>query len=152
MARGDVGRRLLAQCLDIFWTLPLGLVLVWLGQAARGGQELSAGADLLLNLILALVVLHFWARRQATPGKWVLGLRIVAAEDGGPVPMGRLVLRYLGYVVASLPLGLGLLWAVFDPRAQGWHDKMARTLVVRDLPPGAIPPGAPGGPTPARFG
>lgn len=147
MVAGDFWRRLLAQVLDIFWTVPLGFVLAMLGQALRGGGELSPGADLLLNLIIALVVLQFWATRQATPGKWVLGLRIVSAQDGGPVPFGRLVLRYVGYVLSSLPLGLGFLWALWDRRAQTWHDKLARTLVVRDLPPGA-----PGGAPPAQFG
>jgi uncharacterized RDD family membrane protein YckC len=152
MVLGDLPRRFLAQLLDTLWLAPLAFLLALLGQALRGGTELSPGADILLNVVLGLVVLQFWAARQATPGKWVLGLRIVAAEDGGPVPFPRLVLRYLGYLVASLPLGLGFLWAAFDARAQGWHDKMARTLVVRDLPPGAAPPGTPGGPPVVRFG
>jgi uncharacterized RDD family membrane protein YckC len=28
-------------------------------------------------------------------------------------------------------LGLGLLWVAFDRRKQGWHDKIANTVVVR---------------------
>jgi uncharacterized RDD family membrane protein YckC len=153
MVRGDLGRRLLAQLIDALWMMPLAFALVLLGLTLSGREALSAGADLMLNLVLALLVLRFWATRQATPGKWALGLRIVAAEDGGPVPFRRLVTRYLGYILSSLPLGLGFLWAAWDPRGQGWHDRLARTLVVRDLPPGAPPPGAPGGPgPPVRFG
>jgi uncharacterized RDD family membrane protein YckC len=152
LAQGDFGRRVLAQLIDAVWMMPLGFVLAMAGMMLRGRDELTPGADLLIQVILALVVLTFWVTRQGTPGKWVLGLRIVAAEDGGPVPIGRLVLRYVGYLVSSIPLGLGFLWALWDARGQAWHDKMARTLVVRDLPPGAVPPGAPGGPAPARFG
>ena len=28
-------------------------------------------------------------------------------------------------------MALGLLWVAFDPRKQGWHDKLAHTVVVR---------------------
>jgi uncharacterized RDD family membrane protein YckC len=34
-------------------------------------------------------------------------------------------------VVSVIPLFLGLIWAGFDPRKQGWHDKIASTYVVR---------------------
>jgi uncharacterized RDD family membrane protein YckC len=26
---------------------------------------------------------------------------------------------------------MGLLWVAFDPRKQGWHDKLAGTVVIR---------------------
>ena len=125
--------RLAAQLLDIAWMLPLGLVLVTLGQAARGG-ELSPGSDLLLQLISALITLLFWTTRQATPGKMLLRLRVVDAETGLTPPWTRLVVRYLGYILSSLPLGLGYLWMIWDPRRQCWHDRLARTLVVQDPP------------------
>ncbi|MCO6419685.1 RDD family protein [Siccirubricoccus sp. KC 17139] len=141
-------RRVLAQFIDVLWTLPLSLAMGLAGSLLRGGEEAPVLSELLQNLILALVVLIFWAGRQATPGKWVLGLRIVAAEDGGQVPIGRLVARYLGYIVSGLPFGLGFFWMLWDPRRQCWHDKLARTLVVRDLAPGEVPPG----PSTVRFG
>jgi uncharacterized RDD family membrane protein YckC len=37
----------------------------------------------------------------------------------------------LGYYVASIPLLAGIIWVAFDPRKQGWHDRLARTVVVR---------------------
>jgi len=36
-----------------------------------------------------------------------------------------------GYVISSIPFDIGLIWAAFDPRKQGWHDKIASTFVVR---------------------
>jgi uncharacterized RDD family membrane protein YckC len=124
------GARLLAQILDLVWLLPLSAVLGMIAGLVNGG-EISLGGELMLNLIGALLVLLFWAERQGTPGKLVLGLRIVDAETGGTPPIGRLVLRYVGYLVSALPLGLGYLWVLWDPRRQGWHDKMAGTLVIR---------------------
>ena len=50
--------------------------------------------------------------------------------DGVPT-LRQLVIRYLGYYVSTIPLGLGLIWVAFDARKQGWHDKMAGTVVVR---------------------
>jgi uncharacterized RDD family membrane protein YckC len=125
-----LGARLLAQVLDLFWLLPLSVLLTLVADFVNGG-EMSAGGELMANVIGALVVLLFWTERQGTPGKLVLGLRIVDAETGGTPRIGRLVLRYVGYLVSALPLGLGYLWALWDPRRQGWHDKMAGTLVIR---------------------
>lgn len=47
-----------------------------------------------------------------------------------PVPV-NLIGRYLGYFVSMLFLGLGCIWVAFDSRKQGWHDKLAGTVVVR---------------------
>ncbi len=124
------GARLGAQLLDLLWLLPLGLVLGLLGDAVSGGT-MSGAAEMMANLIGALVVLLFWVERQGTPGKLVLGLRIVDAETGGHPRFSRLVVRYIGYLVSALPLGLGYLWMLWDRRGQCWHDKMAGTLVVR---------------------
>jgi len=125
------GIRLLAQIIDLFWLLPLSILLgIVAGLVNEDGM--SVGGEIMANLIGALVVLLFWAERQGTPGKLVLGLRIVDAETGGNPNIGHLVLRYVGYLVSALPLGLGYLWMLWDRRKQGWHDKMARTLVVRD--------------------
>jgi uncharacterized RDD family membrane protein YckC len=43
----------------------------------------------------------------------------------------RGLLRYVGFIIAALPLLIGLIWAAFDARKQGWHDKIASTVVIR---------------------
>jgi uncharacterized RDD family membrane protein YckC len=60
-----------------------------------------------------------------------IGARIVDAKTGGKPATSQLVIRYLGYYVSTIPLFLGLIWVGFDPRKQGWHDKLAGTVVVR---------------------
>jgi uncharacterized RDD family membrane protein YckC len=72
--------------------------------------------------------------RQATPGKMAIGARVVDATTGGAPSTRQLVIRYLGYYVSTIPLLLGLIWVAFDPRKQGWHDKLAGTVVVRPKP------------------
>ena len=101
-----------------------------------GPDGVGGLADLLLNWLLpAVAVILFWIYRQATPGKMVIGARIVDARTGGPPSTGQLVGRYLGYYVSMIPLGLGLIWVAFDARKQGWHDKLAGTVVVRETSP-----------------
>jgi hypothetical protein len=57
--------------------------------------------------------------------------RIVDARTLGRPSLGQLIGRYAGYTVSVLPLGFGLVWVGWDPRKQGWHDKLAGTVVVR---------------------
>jgi uncharacterized RDD family membrane protein YckC len=90
-------------------------------------------ADFLISWVMPTVaVIAFWAKKQATPGKMVFSARIVDAESGEPAGLAQLIGRYLAYIPATLPLGLGILWVAFDRRKQGWHDKLAGTVVVRN--------------------
>ena len=57
--------------------------------------------------------------------------KIVDAETGGPITRRQAVVRYLGYYVSLFGLGLGFFWVGWDRRKQGWHDKLAGTVVVR---------------------
>jgi uncharacterized RDD family membrane protein YckC len=87
----------------------------------------------LLNYILpAVAVVIFWVYKSATPGKIVLKLTIVDAKTGGKPSVGQFIGRYLAYYISSIPLLLGILWVGIDKRKQGWHDKLAGTVVIRE--------------------
>lgn len=97
-------------------------------------------ADFAINWILpAIAVLLFWKYRQATPGKIAIGARIVDAGTGAPPSTGQLVGRYFAYYLSTIPLLLGFVWVAFDARKQGWHDKLAGTVVVRSKRHGTEP-------------
>jgi uncharacterized RDD family membrane protein YckC len=85
-------------------------------------------------LLPAAATLLFWYFRSATPGKLLIGARIVDAKSGDKPTTAQLVVRYLGYFVSTIPFCLGLLWVALDARKQGWHDKLARTVVIRRKP------------------
>ena len=88
--------------------------------------------DFLLNYVLpAAAVLLFWFYKSATPGKMVIRASIVDAKTGGKPSIGQFVGRYFSYYLSALPLGLGIFWVGWDAKKQGWHDKLAGTLVVR---------------------
>jgi len=97
---------------------------------ASGAADAS-NASLLEWLIAAVAFIAFWIARQATPGKMLFRARIVDARTGGKPSVGQLIGRYFAYYVSLLPLALGFLWIAFDRRKQGWHDKLAGTVVVR---------------------
>jgi uncharacterized RDD family membrane protein YckC len=78
----------------------------------------------------ALLVIVFWSWKQGTPGKLLLRLRIVDADTGGEPVLRQWCLRYVGYVLSTVPLLLGFFWMLWDPRRQGWHDKLAGTVVI----------------------
>jgi uncharacterized RDD family membrane protein YckC len=80
----------------------------------------------------AIAVLWFWRRAGATPGKMAVWAKIVDAHTGAAPSMARLVIRYLGYIISTLPLFLGFVWIAIDRRKQAWHDKIAGTLVIYD--------------------
>jgi uncharacterized RDD family membrane protein YckC len=86
--------------------------------------------DLLAFLAIAVAVIGFWRYCGATPGKLALAVKIVDAASGQPPGTARLVLRFLGYFISALPLYLGFLWIAIDRRKQGWHDKIAGTVVI----------------------
>ena len=88
--------------------------------------------DLLTLLMIAVATLLFWRYQGGTPGKIAIAAKIVDAKTGGPPTTGRLVIRFLGYIVSALPLYLGFVWIAFDRRKQGWHDKIAGTVVIPD--------------------
>lgn len=127
------GRRAAALLVDLLLAGFLLNVIGWLLRLHYPDHAaLTLEARDTLILLAAPAVLLAWWLFQGTPGKLQLGCRIVDARDGGRPRFWQLLVRLLGYAVALAPAGLGLLWMLWDRRRQGWHDKLARTLVVDD--------------------
>ncbi len=86
-------------------------------------------------ILLAIPVIYhwfFWTRRNGqTPGKFALGIRVIR-YDGSEMSDIDALIRAVGYHVSGILFGLGYIWAFFDKRNQTWHDKMARTFVIRN--------------------
>jgi uncharacterized RDD family membrane protein YckC len=86
-------------------------------------------ARLFLVVLVAAYFVVCWSR-GGTVGMRVLGLELVNAETGARIGVLRAVLRYVGYVIGALLCYLGWIWVAFDEYKQGWHDKLANTIVV----------------------
>jgi len=113
----------------------MAIILIPVGRIFLGGGamfEWDNPANIMVNGVLpGIAVVLFWVYRQATPGKMLIGAKIVDAKTGGKPSTGQLVGRYFAYYVSTIPLLLGLIWVGIDARKQGWHDKLAGTLVVK---------------------
>jgi uncharacterized RDD family membrane protein YckC len=89
------------------------------------GYLITAGA-ILYNLV------YSYAKTGQSLGKSFIGLRVVRL-DGKPMDYKTALTRHLvGYPVSALCFGLGMLWMFWDGKQQGWHDKMAKTIVIKD--------------------
>ena len=80
--------------------------------------------------IITVVTIFMWIKFLGTPGKLILACRVVDAKTHQPLNIGQAVLRYVAYIVSVLPLFLGILWIAVDKRKQGFHDKIAGTVVI----------------------
>jgi uncharacterized RDD family membrane protein YckC len=80
---------------------------------------------------LFVYLVFFWTVIGKTPGKMILGLRVVQS-DSETVPFKAAVVRAFGYYVSLIALGMGFFWVLIDEQRRGWHDKMAHTYVLYD--------------------
>jgi uncharacterized RDD family membrane protein YckC len=147
-------QRLLAALIDFFFMGVLVIAAVYAMLSLRGGAPTSDFGSWLAAytppalvgiLIFALYHVVQWAAWGRTPGKYLLGIKVVAS-DGSKPELGRALVRMLGYFFSFFG---GFLLIAFDPRRQGLHDKLAETYVVPEVPGAAVPRGLPGysGPT-----
>ncbi len=80
-------------------------------------------------LFVVLYSVLSWTLTGRTPGKAIMGLRVVS-NDGGRVSLGKSFLRLAGYLLSTLMLGAGFFWVLVDDRRRAWHDHLAGTRVV----------------------
>ena len=144
---GGFWRRFYAFTIDKVILGFIGMILFFVGTTAFGlgisPYDMAADPEALMalggkvfllyqgvSLFLDMVYFsYFHGTTGQTPGKRLLGLRVVQ-ETGEPIGLGTAFLRWVGYIVSALPMLMGFLWAGADRRKQGWHDKIAGTVVI----------------------
>lgn len=137
-----LGATLIDSLLLLIVSMPISIAIY--GWAYLQRPTFIAGPwDFIINWIApAVATVVFWRCWDASPGKMALQLRVLDARTGGSMSTGQAIGRYFAYLVSGIPLFLGFIWIGFDPRKQGWHDKLAGSVVVRS---------ARRGPQPVRF-
>jgi uncharacterized RDD family membrane protein YckC len=129
------GLRYGAWMFDFLITLIAIMVFTFIVTAVSHRSVVGSNRDLLIvaGLTLLLFVANFVALAGSngqSAGMRILGIYIVRV-DGRPFTLKDAVMRHLvGYPLSMLAFFLGFLWILWDPRQQGWHDKIARTIVV----------------------
>jgi uncharacterized RDD family membrane protein YckC len=119
------GKRFLAAILDgIIIGIPASIIQLVLLFVAG-----IVSATYLVELGAAALIIYLDGMKGGTPGKLILGMRIVN-EKGNYIGIPMAILRYIGKIVSSIILGIGYLMIFWDKRKQGLHDKIAKTFVV----------------------
>jgi uncharacterized RDD family membrane protein YckC len=74
---------------------------------------------------------YMWSYQGATLGQRIFKLRVVDANTGQRISVGKALLRWLGLLISFLVCFVGIIWVAFDSRKQGWMDKIAGTYVLQ---------------------
>jgi uncharacterized RDD family membrane protein YckC len=88
--------------------------------------------ELIEILVVAVLTVFFWCRYLATPGKMLMNCQVVDARTLKPVSILQGFLRFAGYFISFISLGIGFLWILGHPRKQGFHDLLAKTIVIQN--------------------
>lgn len=80
-----------------------------------------------LLLVTATYFIGYWLHGGQTLPMKTWKLRLVSA-DGQPIRLKQACLRFVCALI-GIPLGFGILWALFDRERRFWHDQMAGTKI-----------------------
>jgi uncharacterized RDD family membrane protein YckC len=107
-------------------------VIIGVVGSVLAGVSGDNGAIGWLNLVLGIAYFSiFEGIRGQTIGGMAASVRVVDADSGAIIGIPRAILRNVARILSGLVFGLGYLWMLWDPRKQTWHDKIAKTVVVR---------------------
>lgn len=88
-----------------------------------------------INLVIfSALMIIVWKYFNSSPGKMLLKLRIVTVSDFGVPTTLQYILRLIGYIIASIPFGLGFFLVGLSRKKQGLHDMIAGTTVIYTTP------------------
>lgn len=128
-------KRAVAYAIDWLWMYIVAKVsviaLMISGSLGMDNTVINNSSLALQFLIPFFITLLFWKFFAATPGKMIFRAKIVDAETLQPVPLWRFALRYVGYFVSTITILIGFIWVGFDQHKQGFHDKIAKTVVIK---------------------
>lgn len=129
------GLRYGAWMFDFLITLIAMMTFTFVVTALSRVSVVGSNRDLLLvlgltALLFALNFVVLAGYNGQSAGMRILGIRIIRV-DGQPFTRKGAAMRHLvGYPLSLIAFFLGFLWMLWDPRQQGWHDKLAGTIVV----------------------
>ncbi len=91
-------------------------------------REMELVAAMALTVIAALYYGLFYAFANGTPGMKYAGVSLCTFDGRNPTRAQRCG-RLVALVLSVLPVGLGVMWAIFDDDHLSWHDRLSRTYL-----------------------
>jgi len=129
--KAGIFRRWLATAMDPGIAIVSYLIVAAILSSAASTDGGKMGVMAVVFVAYAIFYLALLAKGM-TPGKYIVGERVVDKLTGREPGLGIMLLREIvGKVLSGIAFGLGFLWALFDKDNQAWHDKLAGTVVVK---------------------
>ena len=119
-ALAELGFLVVGASIGLVLGLTGGLGSSWVDAALAGAGWFVAAA---------VYFVLFWSATGQTPGMRIMRVRVITAA-GAPPSVLRSLVRFVGLILAIIPLFAGFLPALFDPRRRGLHDLVSGTVVV----------------------
>lgn len=123
---GDMHNRTFAALIDIILLLPIILVLPTLLLSDADAQKQTIIINSYQFIVIGIYNIYFTHKCGATPGKVIVGLKVVDIITNDKLTLSQCVIRYLAYV--TFPLGM--LFGSFRRNKRTWHDHIADTVVI----------------------
>ena len=104
-------------------TFPL-LYLIYGGEYFDSSESVQGFVDVIISYLLPIfATILFWIYKSATPGKIILAVKIIDEKTGNKPTVKQSVIRYIGYYVSLIPLGLGFFWIALMRRNRAGMTK-----------------------------
>jgi len=91
-------------------------------------RGIEAASAVMLAVIAALYHGLFHAFAKGTPGMQYAGVSLCTFDGKKPTRAQR-VGRLAAMLVSVVPIGLGVMWAIFDEDRLSWHDRLSQTYL-----------------------
>lgn len=128
----NFGQRAAALFINLFLFAVVTSLLPLIVLRLSGGTVDLMVAEGFSSVLFLLVLAICWVKLRGSPGQLMMGCYVADEQSHSPIGWKSAAVRALGYIVSLIPFGLGFFWAAWDKRQQGWHDKLAGTLVLQD--------------------
>ena len=127
-------RRMAALFYDLMLVAAVLVLASALALLANGGQTIAGTWPLLIYRIYLLIIFYLYFAWHWTHGGQTLGMRAwrlkLLRSDSQNIGWIDTLKRLFFAALALLPLGLGLLWCLFDRDRLAWHDRLSKTRLV----------------------
>jgi uncharacterized RDD family membrane protein YckC len=85
----------------------------------------------IVALIIGIVIAYFNGSTGQSPGKRVVGLKTIRAQDGQLIGGGMGIVRWICHILDSLACFIGWFWPLWDAKRQTFADKIIGTVVIK---------------------
>lgn len=127
----DYNTRMLASVLDVCCLM---LLMQFFSPHLLMNPEIPAKIFTLFMMALLMAVMQH--SMHTTPGKWLMGIKLVRNDEVTEAGFGRLCFRYMVCLISCGFFLLGVVWVMFDKKRRAWHDIAAGTVMLNTRPHG----------------